>query len=160
MPTKPKAVAKPKTAPKADGFVTKTELNEFADGILSAIDKRLASLGGGVAPAASVAAVTEKEAVAKAGPNKFSVNEEWEEDAQKVLGDKLDHTEVVHERNGGIKYTVVIKKKFSNAPQQYLDLVGTDRRTKEVGSGGFGAVQEWNKLVAQNLSHPNREMRA
>lgn len=143
-------------------FITASQLNakleSFADGILDAIDKRLSALPN--APAASVAAVAEKEAVAKAGPDRFSVNDEWEEDARNVLGDALAHTEVVYERNGGIKYTVVVARKFSNAPQQYLDMVGTDRRTKEVGSGGFGAVQEWNKLVKQNLSRPNREMRA
>lgn len=162
MATKPKVGAAKKPAAKPQGFITETQLDskldKFLDSILGAVDKRFEAVSS--APGAAVAQIKEKEAVAKAGPNKYIVNDEWEEDARSILGDALDHTEVVHERNGGIKYTVIITKKFSNAPQQYLDLVGTDRRTKEVGAGGFGAVQEWNKLIKQNLSHPNREMRA
>lgn len=157
-------MGKPKAKPAgkpAEKFITADQLDEklgtVVDAVLSAIDKRFEKFA---TPGAVVAEAKEKEEITKAGPNKFSVNEEWEEDARKVLGDMLDHTEVVYERNGGIKYTVVINKKFSNAPQQYLDLVGTDRRTKEVSIGGFGAVQEWNKLVKQNLSHPNRDMRS
>lgn len=145
------AAAKKKTAPA--GFVTEAQLDakldKFADGILGAIEKRLSN----VPEKADV--VAQATAVQKASPNKFTVNDEWDEEAHKIIGDAVDHTEVVHERNGGIKFTVVIKRELSNAPQQYLDLVGTDRRTKEVGSEGIGGVIEWCKLIKQNLSRPS-----
>lgn len=144
---------KPAGAAKEPKFITAEELDKklvkFADGILGAIEKRLAAVP--EKPEVSQQA----QAVAKASPNKFTVNDEWEEEAKKIIGEAVDHTEVVHERNGGIKFTVIIKKSHSNAPEQYLSLVGTDRRTKEVGSEGIGGVIEWCKLIKQNLARPS-----
>ena len=153
MATPKKAVAKKPVAKAEPKYITAAELDakldKFADGILGAIEKRLGT------KEEKPEAVKEAEEVKKASPNKFTVNDEWDEIAKKTIGEAVDHTEVVHERNGGIKFTVVIKKKFSNAPQQYWDLVGTDRRTKEVGSTGEGGVTEWCKLIKQNLARPS-----
>lgn len=153
---KKKSAAAPK---EGDGkFVTQDQLDTFGVKLLDAIEARLDKAA--TQPTVVASEAKQKEEAAKAGPNKFVVNEEWEEDARKTLGDLLDHTEVVYEKNGGIKYTIVVNIDKSNAPEQYRNLVKTDRRTKEVDAGGFGAVQEWNKLVKQNLTRPGRDMRA
>ena len=98
------------------------------------------------------APVTEEEKkVIAAAPDKFTTNPDWDQTAKDILGEYLDHTEVMHEKSGGIKFTVVIKKERSNAGEDYLNMVGTDRRTKEVGSQGLEGVIEWCRLIRSNL---------
>jgi len=80
--------------------------------------------------------------VIAAAPNKYTSNPEWEGVAAEILGEYLDHTEVEHEKTGGIKFTVVIKKEMSNASEEYLRQHGVDRRTKEVGALGMDGVVE------------------
>ena len=148
MSTPKKAtVAAKKPAPS---YVTTETFDKFAEGVLSALERIAQPV------AAAPAAAPIPEAVAKAKPDAYTVNDEWDEEARKIIGDAVDHTEVKHERNGGVKFTVVIKNEMSNAPEAYLSYVKTDRRTKEVGAEGIGGVIEWCKLIKQNLSHPNR----
>lgn len=131
---------------KADTFVTKEEFKVVegaVNKILDLLEKK-----------ADVPETKEEKAVNQAVPNKFTANPEWEAVASEILGDYLDHTEVEHEKTGGIKFTVVIKNEYSNASKEYLDTVKVDRRTKEVGALGLDGVTEWCKLIKANLSRP------
>lgn len=92
-----------------------------------------------------------EEAVRKAGPDRITVNSEWEEDARAKIGEALDHCEVLQPKGGGMIYVVYIKQDFSNAPKEYWEMYKADKRTCDVGNGGFSAVQAHNALVAQNL---------
>lgn len=80
-----------------------------------------------------------------------TVNPAWMEKAQAIVGEALDHCEVLYPRNGGVLFTLVIKKEHSNASQDYMDRYKVDRRTKEIGNEGIEGVENWCKLVAQNL---------
>jgi hypothetical protein len=121
--------------------IAKTDSN--IDKILGLLESRP------TAPA--VAPTKEEKAIAEAAPNKYTTNPEWEKVAEEILGDYLDHTEVEHEKTGGIKFTVVVKIEKSNAGQEYLSITKVDRRTKEVGALGLDGVTEWCKLIRQNL---------
>lgn len=92
--------------------------------------------------------------VRTAGPEKFTVNPEWDELAKEILGKFLDHTEVRHERTGGIKFTIVVKSQYSNAGEDYLRMYKADRRTVDVGGTGFEGVREWCTRVLKNLQRP------
>ena len=93
----------------------------------------------------------EKE-VRKAGPTPMQSNPEWEEKAREILGDALDHTEYVYLKTGGVLFTLVIKAEASNAPVAYLERMGTDRRSKEIGQEGTAGVEAWCLLVKTNLA--------
>ncbi len=90
-------------------------------------------------------------AVEKAKAFQAPINPEWEAKAQEILGGKLDHCEVLYPKQGGIMFTVVIKPQFSNAPAEYLKRHKHDRRTKEIGNEGIEGVENWCKLVRDNL---------
>lgn len=104
---------------------------------------------------ADIASVSQA-ASAKAKPNHVTVNPEWDEIAREILGAALDHTEVEHERSGGIKFTLVLKLSHSNADTQYLEIVKTDRRTKEVSQEGVAGVEEWCRTVKANLARTQK----
>lgn len=92
----------------------------------------------------------EKE-VAKAGPNAYTSNPEWEELAREIIGEAVDHTEIEYVKGGGMKFTVVIKQTMSNASVSYLEVHKIDRRTKEIGSEGEAGVRVWCELIKNNL---------
>lgn len=92
----------------------------------------------------------EKE-IRKAGPAQDPVPPQWAEKAQEHLGEALDHCEVTYLKGGGTVFTIVVRESHSNAPKEYLARYGADRRSKEVGTEGIAGVEEWCKLVAQNL---------
>lgn len=89
--------------------------------------------------------------IVKAAPAKESVNSAWVEKATEILGEKLDHCEVIYPKNGGTIFTLVIKLEHSNAAKDYLAFYKVDRRSKEIGNEGIEGVENWCKLVAQNL---------
>lgn len=94
----------------------------------------------------------EEKNIALARGDAFQVNDEWDAAAREIIGSEyIDHTEVKHQRSGGIQFTVVIKRDKSNMPQFYLDQVKCDRRTRDVTEKGFDGVVEWCKLIRQNL---------
>lgn len=97
----------------------------------------------------------EKE-VATAGPNKYQQNPDWEEIAHQIIGEAVDHTEIAYAKGGGLLFTIVIKREFSNAPTDYLERYKEDRRTKEVGAEGESGVRIWCELVRDNLKRPKR----
>lgn len=88
-----------------------------------------------------------KEAVSDAAP----VNPAWIAKAKEIVGEALDHCEVLYPKHGGVLFTLVIKKEHSNASVDYLERYKVDRRTKEIGNEGIEGVEQWCKLVAGNL---------
>lgn len=95
--------------------------------------------------------------VRQAGPDRSIVNPEWEERAREIIGNAVDHCEMTYGVRGGIRFTVVIKDEYSNAPKDYLVRMGSDRRTKEIGGEGLEGVEGWCKLIKQNLSRTSGE---
>jgi hypothetical protein len=97
----------------------------------------------------------EKE-VRKAGSDQVQrVPTDWEEKALEIVGDALDHCEMTYGQNGGVRFIVVIKKEKSNAAKDYLAFYGQDRRTKDIAGEGIAGVENWCKLIRQNLNRPN-----
>jgi hypothetical protein len=144
--------AKPK-AP-APEFVTVEQfkgLESIMENMVSSMERFMAQppVAAPVAPATPM----DKE-VAKAGPNDAEYNKVWDEHAKEIIGEAVDHTEVAYLKDGGVMFTIVIKKEMSNAPKDYLERMGADRRTKEVGSEGIQGVDNWCKLVKSNLLRP------
>lgn len=93
----------------------------------------------------------EKE-VRKAGPDPITATPpDWDEKAREILGEALDHCEMTYGASGGVRFSLIIKPEHSNAPKDYLKYYGQDRRTKDVGSEGIQGVENWCKLVKQNL---------
>lgn len=135
-------------------FVTKEELNDFGNKLLDGVEAMLKR----TAPAPAATSVVEtagEKLITKAGPNDAPINPVWEEKAREIIGDALDHCEVAYLRNGGVIFTIVIKDEFSNAGKDYLARMGSDRRSKEVGSEGIEGVENWCKLVKANLARPH-----
>lgn len=131
------------------------ETNGAVSRILDLLEAQAKNPGVAAAPAVAetpdVAAVPPTQS-AKATPNRVSVNPEWDEIARDILGPALDHTEVEHEKSGGIKFTIVVAEAYSNADQSYLERMKVDRRTKEVSQDGVGGVEEWCRQVKANLA--------
>jgi hypothetical protein len=145
MPTKNQA----KQAPAQ--YATKEEFNELV-GLLSKMNDKMDAVS---AKAATPAETKEAESVRKAKPDSAPVPESWDEAAREIIGEALDHVEMLQPRGGGTLFTVIIKPEFSNAGKEYLERHKADRRTKEIGSEGIGGVEAWCKLVKQNLKRPS-----
>lgn len=149
MATKKKASAKPA------GFVSTTEFSSFKEEMTSSMStlidlvKEVKSQ-----PVQTPEAIAVEKEIKKADPNAVVVNPEWEEAALSIIGEAVDHCEVQHLKNGGLLFTVVIKEEFSNAPKDYLARHKQDRRSKEIGTEGFGGVETWCKLIKSNLARP------
>lgn len=148
-----KPVAKKKPAPQyASASEVKElsgavgELMDMVKGLATSIQERDS------APKVQTAEeVKHDAAVTKAGPEISTVNPAWVEKASEILGDALDHCEVFYPKHGGTIFTVVIKQDQSNAPVDYLTWYKADRRSKEIGNEGIDGVEQWCKLVRDNL---------
>lgn len=160
--------AKPKpgtTPPAAQEFVTVERFDklENAVGDLVTLIKEdraarttpPAALVGAEPVLAKIETPLEKE-VRKAGTDPVQhVPRDWEEKAEEIIGDALDHCEMSYGQKGGVRFVVVIKKEKSNAPKDYLEFYGQDRRTKDIAGEGIAGVEEWCKLIRQNLNRPS-----
>ncbi len=93
----------------------------------------------------------EAEEVRKAKHDQAPINPAWEEKAQEIIGEAVDHCEVFYPKQGGTIFTVVIKPEFSNAPKEYIDRMKADRRSREIGPEGISGVEIWCKLIRANL---------
>lgn len=150
--------------PKEEKFVTEEKFNELSANVGSLVElvkQSLKESGEAKAKAEAIPATTEavkvEKEVTKAGPTPYitPVNPEWEAMAREIIGtEKVERCEMAHGRTGGLTFTVVIKKEFSNAPDAYLTVYKEDRRSKEIGAEGIGGVEVWSKLIAQNLKRP------
>lgn len=148
--------------PPVPEYATKAELEMISEGMVSIVSA-IKTLEGIIRTPPPVSAVATNQVVAetplekevrKAGPDVQAVSPEWEEKAREIIGDAVDHCEIQYLRRGGTIFTVVIKPEFSNAPREYLDTMKADRRSKEIGNEGIEGVEQWCKLIKQNLSRP------
>lgn len=101
----------------------------------------------------------ESKKVDEAAPDTASVNPRYDAKAKEVLGDRLERTYVTYPKGGGTLFTIVIDRKFSNAPKDYLERMKEDRRTVNIEREEFrgeDGVEKWAKIVLQNL---NRTLR-
>lgn len=125
----------------------KSEMNKSFEQIISLIKEKPKTVE-------EVKKVEVKKAEEKtAEPNNVylePVHPEWLKDAQAKIGEALDHCEVDYPKNGNPRYTIVIKKEFSNASTSHMDFYKIDRRTVPV-INGLESVKAFNSLVAQNL---------
>src|SRR4051812_25090592 len=121
---KSKQAAKKKAAVPAAG-VSRAEFDALAKGVGDLVEMiKSGALGATQTPAQAA----EEREVAKAAPNKYTINPEWDEMAKEIIGEAVDHTEIQYVKGGGMLFTVVIKPEFSNAPLDYLNHYKSDRR--------------------------------
>lgn len=89
--------------------------------------------------------------ISSAGPNATPVNTVFEAKAREILGDQIERCEMLYQKSGGSVFTVVIKKEFSNAPKEYLAMYKEDKRSREIGNEGVDGIEQFCKLISQNL---------
>jgi hypothetical protein len=128
-------------------FVTVDQFNDVVS-ILSKLSDKIDAIGTKTATPVEAAQV---KAVDKAAHDQAPMNPAWEDKAREIIGEAVDHCEVLYPVSGGTLFTVVIKPEFSNAPKEYLERMHADRRTKDVEKEGIGGVENWAKLIRQNL---------
>jgi hypothetical protein len=146
-------MANPKKTPVVQPeYASAASVTELASAVNSILDKLEAMSNAPATPSP----IQDVVVPIVGGPNKTTTNPEWESTAREILGEALDHTEVEHEKSGGIKFTVVIDRRFSNANPAYLELNKTDRRTKEVSREGMQGVEEWCRQILGNLSRTKK----
>ena len=105
-----------------------------------------------VAPAPTTPEEIKKDKeITAAGPIVTPVNTVFEAKAKEILGDQIERCEMLYQKNGGSVFTVVVKKEFSNAPKEYLMMYKEDRRSREIGNEGVDGVEQFCKLISQNL---------
>lgn len=162
--TPKKRVRSSRTKPKGPEFVTVERFEKLENGVGELLELMKKDRETPVArpiPAAATGAPelpetpVQKE-IRKAGADAVQqVPVDWDEKAREILGDNLDHCEMTYGQNGGVRFIVVIKLEKSNAGKDYLSYYGQDRRTKDIAGEGLAGVENWCKLIAQNLSRPN-----
>ena len=141
--------------PKPKTEVSREEFNELSTSVSTLVGLVKESLNKVNAIPATPEVVSKEKEITKAGPTPYitPVNPEWEQVARDIIGtEKVERCEMQHGRTGGLTFTVVIKKEFSNAPDAYLAVYKEDRRSKEIGAEGIGGVEAWAKLIKSNLS--------
>lgn len=151
VPSKEKS--KEKAKPKAE-YASAEEVKELSGAVSSLIDivKELGEKMKAPTVPQTPEEIKYEGEVTKASVNRQeNVPREWTEKAREILGDALDHCEVFYPKGGGTLFTMVIKKEFSNANQDYIERYKEDRRTKEIGNEGIEGVEQWCKLVSANL---------
>lgn len=150
-----KAVPRKRPAPQPKPeYATAEDIKNITDTIASMADamgKLMDKMNAVPAKALSPEEVKQETAIKAAAPDVAPVNPAWIEKATELIGDALDHCEVFYPKHGGTIFTVVIKRELSNAPEDYLQRHKADRRSREIGNEGIEGVEQWCKLVAQNL---------
>lgn len=77
-------------------------------------------------------------------------------DVEDGFSGRLNFPEVDEKGNemGGIMFTIVVPRKFSNATSAYLDYYKADLRSKPLQPGAVAkGIEEWCKKVANNLKY-------
>lgn len=146
------ASKKPKQKAPVKAGVSREEFDKLADNVGTLVDlfTKDREERAKAPPIAVQETAIEKE-VRKAAPDENPVNPAWKEKAEEILGDALDHCEVMFPKRGGTIFTVIVKEEVSNAPTEYMDRMKVDRRSREIGNEGIEGVEQWCKLVAANL---------
>lgn len=157
-PGKKKKATARKPAPK---YVTEERFSKLEQGVDTLIElmqkdreapTKEATVATGEAPKPETA--LDKEVRKASADSVQRVPEDWDEKAKEIVGDALDHCEMTYGQNGGVRFIVVIKDEFSNAGKDYLSYYGQDRRTKDIAGEGLAGVENWCKLIRQNLNRP------
>lgn len=138
-------------------FVSKAEF----DGLKEEMNKNFGQLIDlmKAKPEEKAKAQVEEKKVAEASADVADVNPRYDAKAKEVLGERIQRTYVTYPKGGGTLFTIVIDKKFSNSPKDYLERMKEDRRTVNIEREEFrgeDGVEKWAKLVLQNL---NRTLR-
>lgn len=155
-------MARPKKEENSkEGFVAKAEFNDFKEemntNFKQIIDLMQSKVK--VEDVGAVKKVEEAKKIVEANPDIADINPRYDAKAKEVLGERLDRTYVTYPKGGGTLFTVVINRKFSNSPKDYLERMKEDRRTVNIEREEFrgeDGVEKWAKLILQNL---NRTLR-
>lgn len=147
-PTKPASTKPLKAVEPKQEFVTTEQFNQVTD-VLSKLVDAVTELKNKPTPTAAQSAQDTE--VAKAKADQAPINPSWEEKAQEILGEYLDHCEIFYPKQGGQIFTVIIKEDMSNSPKEYMERHKSDRRSREIGNEGIAGVENWCKLVRANL---------
>lgn len=150
MAYKPKAKKEEVAAVPVGQFVTIEQFSSLTE-VISKMNDSLSELKNKTTEIPKTVATKEQEEITKAKADQAPINPAWEELAQTIIGEALDHCEIFYPKSGGTIFTVVIKNEFSNAPKDYLERMKTDRRSKEIGGEGISGVESWCKLIKANL---------
>ena len=97
----------------------------------------------------------EDKKIDKANSVTSDFNPRYDAKVKEVLGDKVEKTYLTYPEGGGTLFTIVIKKEFSNAPKDYLEMYKIDNRTVNIERDEFrgeDGVERYAKLVLQNLN--------
>lgn len=140
------------STPATPAFVTAAELDQKLESFGGELINKVAELVAQKAPEPVRQETPLEREVRNAAPDRPQTNPEWEEKAREILGVALDHTEFRYLKTGGVLFTVIIDRDHTNAPANYLEAMGEDRRTKEIGQEGTQGVEAWCKLIKQNLA--------
>jgi hypothetical protein len=131
-------------------YVTVEQFSALTD-VISKMNDSLSELKNKTVELPKTTATKEAQEIEKAKADQAPINPAWEDMAREIVGEALDHCEIFYPKAGGTIFTVVIKPELSNAPKEYLERMKTDRRSKEIGAEGISGVENWCKLVKQNL---------
>lgn len=135
---------------KESQYVTQEQLNKVTDSLMNGMDAIMAKLN--QTPVSSEQKAQDTKVSNAGADEQMQVPPNFRRKAEEILGELMDHCEIVMPAKGGTIFTVVIKPEFSNAPKDYLERYKQDRRSKEIGGEGEAGVEEWCKLVKANLS--------
>lgn len=138
--------SKPKQKAKKEDGVSRAEFDALAGNVGDLVELMKQDRADRAAAAAAKPPVAEsalEKEIRKAAPDENPVNPAWVEKAEEILGDYLDHCEVQFPKRGGTIFTLVINKDKSNAPPEYIERMGVDRRSKEIGNEGIEGVEQW-----------------
>jgi len=148
----PAEKTKKPAAKPAEEFATKAEVKDLTSAVEKLLEMVSAQATAAQEKAAAVAETPIEREVRKAAPDQMPVNPAWKEKAEEILGEMMDHCEVLYPRGGGAIFTVVVAEKHSNAAIEYLEMNKTDRRSREIGNEGIEGVENWCKLIKSNLA--------
>lgn len=144
---------KKKTPAAKEAPVSRAEFTELSNNVNALVNILTKEAEAKKEVAANTPETPLEREVTKAGPAYVeNVNPEWRDVAENIIGkERIKRLEVKSLRSGGTIFTVVINEKFSNAQDDYLRMYGEDKRSREIGSEGIGGVENWCKLINQNL---------
>ncbi len=161
MPSKPKKPA----APKGD-FVGKAEFEAFQQSVLGLLEKM--AVAAPVAPVVTgqaAAVLSEEDGSAEASngfmPPQYQKLFEKYFDPADGFESRIVFPEIDEKGNesGGIMFTIVVPKKFSNVEEAHAKFYKQDLRSKALRPGSIAkGIEDWCKLVTSNLKY-NRNIK-
>lgn len=136
-----------------NNFVSKTEFDELKNDMTKSFAQIVELIK--QKPEEKEKQIAEDKKIDEANTNIGEINNRYDKKAREILGDRVERTYVEYPKGGGTLFTIVIKKEFSNAGQEYLERMKEDRRTINIEREeyrGEDGVEKWAKLILQNLN--------